>query len=136
MNNEFNEQILIVEDDPEVLHIIEEVFVNDGFSVLTAKDGETALNLIDCHNCPVIFLDLQLPGISGIELCEVIRTKFPLVNIFAITGHHSLFELSHARMAGFDDYFFKPADMSILLKAARDACDRIHRWKKGSNAAA
>jgi len=77
-----------------------------------------------------MFLDLNLPGMNGVELCRKIRKDRPIAVIHAITGYASLFELTDCREAGFDDYFTKPADMEMLLTAAQNAFEKVDRWKK------
>ena len=77
-----------------------------------------------------MFIDLKLPKMDGVELCKQIRKDRPLAVIYAVTGYPSLFELAHCREAGFDDYFIKPIDLEVLLKASEDAFARIDRWKK------
>jgi DNA-binding response OmpR family regulator len=77
-----------------------------------------------------MFLDLKLPGMNGIELCRRIRKNNPIACIYSMTGFSSLFELADCRDAGFDDYFLKPIDLSIFMKTAEDAFEKISRWKK------
>jgi DNA-binding response OmpR family regulator len=77
-----------------------------------------------------MFLDLNLPGMNGMDLCRRIKKDKPMAIVFAVTGYASLFELVDCREAGFDDYFKKPVDMKSLVKAANDAFERIDRWKK------
>lgn len=77
-----------------------------------------------------MFLDLNMPGMNGIELCKKIKTNMPMSIIFAITGYASIFELAECREAGFDDYFKKPVNIKILTKIADDAFHKIERWKK------
>ena len=77
-----------------------------------------------------MFLDLNLPGMDGIELCREIRKSFPLAVIYALTGYASLYELADCREAGFDDYFTKPASLDVLSRASREAFERLARWQK------
>jgi len=74
-------------------------------------------------------LDLKLPGMNGVELCELIRKQNPLAIIHALTGFTDLFGLLECRKAGFDDFFTKPVSMEVLLEAAKDAFKKIERWK-------
>jgi DNA-binding response OmpR family regulator len=77
-----------------------------------------------------MFLDLKLPKMSGVELCKVIREKYPMSILFAVTGCASEFEFSVCRRAGFDDYFIKPVDLKILFRVALDAFDKIEQWNR------
>jgi len=78
----------------------------------------------------VMFLDLNMPGMNGVELCRKIRHDFPMAIIHAMTGYSSLFELANCREAGFDDYFTKPVQLEQLIEAAEHAFRKLERWKK------
>jgi FixJ family two-component response regulator len=78
----------------------------------------------------MIFLDLRLFGTNGLELGRQIRREKPLSILFAITGWAGLFEVEECREAGFDDFFVKPVQFDMLLKAVEEAFDRVERWRK------
>jgi len=122
--------ILVVDDEESIRDMLKMVFVNKKFKVKTAESAEAALELLKDENIYIMFLDLNLPGMNGIELCKKIRKNIPFAMIHAITGYASLFELSDCREAGFDDYFTKPIKLSMLLKTAKDAVEKINRWRK------
>ena len=122
--------ILFVEDEEMIREILKEAFINEGYDVDVTETGEEALEILNKKNIQVMFLDLKLPGINGLDLCREIRKINPVACIYAMTGYTSLFELVDCREAGFDDYFTKPTKLPILLKAAQDAFDKLERWKK------
>ena len=124
-------KILLVDDEKQILDGWGLAFRNAGYTVHCAENAEEAQEILNQENSQVVFLDLKLPGMNGVELCERIRRDWPLVVIYAVTGYPSLFELVDCREAGFDDYFAKPVDLEVLLKAAEDAFERIDRWKTG-----
>ncbi len=126
-------QVLLVEDDEELLDLMAESFEDAGYVVMKANSAEAALENLKIKNPQIMFLDLKLPGKSGVDLCIQIRKSFPLANIFAVTGHHSFFELTSCREAGFDDYFMKPVEMELLIATADQAYERISRWRKGQS---
>jgi CheY-like chemotaxis protein len=76
-----------------------------------------------------MFLDLKLPGMSGIDLCKQIRKENQIAIIHALTGYSNFFGLLECRSAGFDDFFTKPAGLPVLLKTAEHAFEKIERWK-------
>ena len=123
-------KILVVDDELSIRNMLDKAFSRSGYTVLLAESGEKALEILKNEQVQVMFLDLQLPGMNGIELCIQIRKENPMACIYAITGHSSLFSLANCRDAGFDDFFLKPIDLSIFLKTAQDAFERISRWKK------
>ena len=122
--------ILVVDDELAILTALEKVFSRAGYKAYLAETAEEALGILEKENINVMFLDLNLPGMNGVELCRKIRKDRPIAVIHAITGYASLFELTDCREAGFDDYFTKPADMEMLLTAAQSAFEKVDRWKK------
>ncbi len=122
--------ILVVDDELAILKALEKVFSRAGYRAYSAETAEEALGILEKENINVMFLDLNLPGMNGVELCRKIRKDRPIAVIHAITGYASLFELTDCREAGFDDYFTKPADMEMLLTAAQNAFEKVDRWKK------
>jgi CheY-like chemotaxis protein len=77
----------------------------------------------------VMFLDIKLPGMSGIELCKKIRVENKICIIHAFTGYANIAGLLDCRAAGFDDFFVKPVSIKLLLKAAHDAFEKLERWE-------
>lgn len=122
--------VFVVDDDPFIIKLLAGALIKEGYGVVTAESGEAALKMISQSiQCQIFFIDLQLPGINGLELCKIIRHDFMVANIFAITAHHSYFDLVACREAGFDDYFKKPLDLELLLSITGVASQRLHRWK-------
>jgi DNA-binding response OmpR family regulator len=106
------------------------VFTETGYEVILAEDGKQALAILKIQGIDVIFLDLKLFGMNGIDLCRQIRKTKPVSMIYAMTGWAALFEIDECREAGFDDYFEKPLDMEILLSVVDQAFARLERWRK------
>lgn len=123
-------KILIVDDEKAIINLMELAFVRAGFEVSSAESGEEALELLKADKIQVMFLDLNMSGMNGIELCREIRKNMPMAMIFAVTGYASLFELSDCRDSGFDDYFKKPVNIKTLVATAQDAFEKINRWTK------
>lgn len=123
-------KILVVDDEPSVRELFQETFSEAGYDVLPAEGGEQALEILKNKTVDVIFLDLKLFGMNGIELCRQIRKDRPLSLIYAMTGWSALFEIEECREAGFDDYFVKPIALEVLLKAVGDAFEKLNRWKR------
>ncbi len=123
-------KILVVDDEEAVLRLFKMAFAKAGYEPVTASSGEEALEILKEEKILVIFSDLNLPGIDGLELCKEIKKNIPMAIIYAITGYASLFQLSDCRDAGFDDYYKKPVRLPVLLEAAEDAFKKIERWRK------
>ena len=84
----------------------------------------------------VLFLDLNLPGMNGLDLCSKVRKEWPWCICIAVTGYASLFELVTCREVGFTDYFIKPVESKELLTAAEHAFKKLKRWKQREKARA
>ena len=121
-------KILVVDDEEVIRELMEQAFNRFGYTVRTAENSEKALEILSGEKIQVKFLDLDMPGMNGLDLCRKIREKFPTSMIHALTGHGSLYQLSDCRQAGFDDYFTKPVDLILLRKAAEEAFDKIKMW--------
>lgn len=122
--------ILVADDEAFMREIFEEFYRQAGYAVRTAEDGQQALAILEQENIEVMFLDLNMPYMGGIDLCRKIRKNNPIACIYAVTGNATFNELRSCREAGFDDYFTKPVDGEMLRKAAKEAFEKIGRWRK------
>ncbi len=121
--------ILVVDDEKTILNMFSLAFTKKGYQVHTAASAEEALEILNNEKIHVMFLDLNLPEMNGIELCRTIKKQLPMSILYALTGYASLFELSDCRDAGFDDYYKKPVAMKILMEAAEAGFEKIERWR-------
>jgi CheY-like chemotaxis protein len=117
--------ILVVDDEKPIRDILEQIFGRSGYMVRCAASAEEALDILQQENIQVMFLDLNLPGMNGVELCNRIRKNGPIAVIYAITGYPEPFEFADCREVGFDDYFIKPVELKSLVKAAHDAFEKL-----------
>jgi len=123
-------KILIVDDERSIRELFQSAFVEAGYDVYLAEKGEQALQILQQNDIDLIFLDLRLFGMNGIDLCRQIKKDKPLSIIYAITGWSGLFEVAECREAGFDDYFTKPVSPEVLLRAVEEAFAKLDRWKR------
>jgi DNA-binding response OmpR family regulator len=105
-------------------------FTRAGYEVGTAENAKEAMELTKTYKYMVFFLDLNLPGTNGIDLCRRIRKDNPLTILYAVTGFATTFEVFDCRQAGFEDYFTKPVELKKLLEAAEQAFQKLARWKR------
>ena len=114
-------KILVVDDDKSILKLFKNAFEMKGYLVATAESGEEALGILKKEEIRVMFLDLKMPGMNGLDLCREIRKTHAEARIFAVTGYPTKFEFSDCREAGFDGYFTKPVNLELLADTAHDA---------------
>ena len=124
-----DKKVLVVDDEINQLQLLNSFLSDEGYSVYTADSGKGALDTLKKESIFIIYSDLQMPAMNGIELCKKIREVNQLAWVCAITGARSLFEIAECREAGFDDYFLKPLDLALILKNTQDAFLRLERWK-------
>jgi CheY-like chemotaxis protein len=124
-------KILVVDDEEIIRKILEEAFTGAGYVVHTADSAEGAMQILREQSILVMYLDLRLPGMDGIELCSMIKLQNPIAIIYALTGYSDLFGLIKCRKAGFDDFFTKPVSIKELLKSAEQAFSKLDRWQVG-----
>lgn len=121
-------KILVVDDQESIQNLFRDAFDKSRYSVITAGSAEEALDLLAKENIKVLFFDLKLPGMDGLELCKRVRKFHPMAIIHAITGYNSLFELVDCRHVGFDDYFTKPLNLNLIFQAVNEAFIKLDRW--------
>jgi PAS domain S-box-containing protein len=109
--------VLVVEDDPAIADILQQILELEGYGVEIVHDGATVLDCIDIMRPDLVLLDLLLPDINGVEVCQRIRARetddyVPIIMLTALSNA----EQRHAGFAaGADDYVTKPFDTSELL---------------------
>ena len=115
--------VLVVDDEPHVLEALRGTLEGRGYAVRTATEGEQALQLLGAEPSDVVLLDLTMPGIDGITVCERIRrwTHLPVIVLSARTDE---VDKVRALDAGADDYLTKPFGTEELLARLRAALRR------------
>lgn len=73
-----NRKVLIADDEPDILEILKYNLTNEGYDVVTAKDGDEALEKARRHQPDLVVLDVMMPKKTGVEVCEILRTSLPL----------------------------------------------------------
>jgi CheY-like chemotaxis protein len=111
-----SERILIVDDNPTNLKLVTYLVKAQGYEVDTAGDAETALDSIAAHRPSLILMDLQLPGIDGLELTRRLKADPAThdIKIIAVTAYAMKGDHEKALAAGCDDYVTKPIDTRAL----------------------
>ena len=109
-------KILIVDDEPDIIEILQFNLENEGYKVFSAVNGKEALNLADQHIPHLIILDLMMPVMDGIEACERLRMdkKFNNTLIMFLSARGEDYSQVAAFESGADDYVTKPIKPRIL----------------------
>jgi len=109
--------VLLVDDYPDALDMWALYLQLRGYSVSTAGDGISALKLAQSSMPDVMVLDLELPGLTGLEVARALRRDAPTaaIPLIAVTGHSLEAHRAAARDAGFDAVLVKPCDPDVLI---------------------
>ena len=110
--------VLVVDDEPSLVRVVEGYLAKDGFAVRTAADGETALALVRESEPDVVVLDLGLPGMDGIEVCRQLRT-FSSCYVLMLTARADEVDMLIGLAVGADDYVTKPFSARALVARVR-----------------
>ncbi|MEM7133742.1 MAG: response regulator transcription factor [Chloroflexota bacterium] len=113
-----NHKILVVDDDPKTVELIRLYLENDGYHVLTAYEGRTALDLIRQRKPDLIVLDLMLPKVSGLDICRItlMEEKIPII---MLTARSTEDDILLGLDLGADDYMTKPFSPKQLMARVR-----------------
>ncbi|VIG01062.1 two-component system response regulator [Clostridioides difficile] len=108
MDTYFNKKILLVDDEKDIVDLIEEVLINDGFkNIIKAYNGLDAISLCKIACPDVVILDIMLPDIDGIEVCKKIR-EFSYCSILFLSSKNDDIDKILGFSSGGDDYITKP----------------------------
>lgn len=114
-----NRRALVVDDIPANRLIAEAMLKQLGWSVLLASDGREALRVLNANSLDLVLLDISMPGMSGMEVCQRIRENKALVDlpVIAYTAHAQPEDRRSFIASGFDDVLIKPVNRDTLAAA-------------------
>jgi len=115
------QSVLVVDDDPDIASAVSTAFTSSGAKVQTARDGNTAVDLVKKSDPDLLVLDMMLPKRSGFLIMESIkpnRDQTSRPRVIMITANEGKRHELYARHLGVDEYLTKPFSMERLLEAA------------------
>lgn len=107
--------VLVVEDDEGIRTYLKELLLDNGYNVVTAGDGVTALTIIKKSLPDLVVLDLGLPDMNGESIVTQIRKDFPELRVIILTAKDSVHDMVHGLSLGADDYMTKPFESEVFL---------------------
>ncbi len=115
-------RILVVDDEPFILKSLAFVLKKEGFDVDTAANGIEALEIIEHRKPDLIFLDVMMPKMNGLELCKKMKDDPQLKDIYVIilTAKGQESDREKGMMIGADEYMTKPFSPSYVVKRVQD----------------
>src|SRR4030095_16645344 len=112
-------KILVVEDDLEFSGVVQGWLTNEHHAVEVVHDGKVARDTLQVYEYDLVILDWQLPGLSGVEICQQFRSQGGVTPILMLTGKSAIAEKEAGLDAGSDDYLTKPFHMKELSARVR-----------------
>ncbi len=130
--------VLLVDDDSSIRWVLSKALSNAGFKVVAADNGQDALHLIAKELPKVMITDVQMPGMSGLELMETAKNRYPQLPIVIITANANTHMAIESHQIGAFDYLPKPFDLnqavSICQKAIADDSEKqLPPWQEQIN---
>ena len=130
-------KVLVVDDEPDILDLIKYNLEKEGYSVITAKDGEEGLERAQQVIPDVILLDIMMPKLDGVEVCRQLRMdkSFNHTVIAFLTARNEDFTQIAALDVGGDDFITKPIRPRVLVSRIKALMRRSRRGNDGNGAA-
>jgi CheY-like chemotaxis protein len=114
-------KVLVVDDDPVVGKSFDRVLSGKGYAVITARDGEEALSKLSSETYDLVYTDIKMPGMSGLEVAERVKASQPWLPVVIITGYGTDANEARAGAAGVADFLRKPLSPEMIEGSAHKA---------------
>ena len=121
-------EILIVDDEPSIVVPIQFLMEQQGYIVMVAENGESALDIIYKYKPDLILLDIMLPRIDGYEVCEIVRLdpRYRDIKIIFLTAKGREVEIAKGLALGADAYITKPFSNTELVSKVKELLAITH----------
>lgn len=110
----FIRRILCIDDDPDALRVLTEYLALEGYEVVAAPDGASGIQMLAQIDVQLVITDLNMPGLSGMDVIEIVRKNYPGLQIMVVTGYGTIESVLEALHKGAVDYLVKPYLLEIL----------------------
>ena len=129
-------KVLVVDDDPVVGKSFDRVLSGKGYAVITASNAQEALNKLDAEDYDVVFTDIKMPGMSGLEMAEHVKERRPWLPVVIVTGYGSPDNEARAEAAGVSGFLRKPLSPEMIEGSAQKALSEKDATAQSATAAA
>jgi DNA-binding NtrC family response regulator len=116
--------LLLVEDDPSVLAALHQFFTRKGWTVARASDGRMGVESYERDRPSVVIVDLDMPGLSGLQVLQILKARDPDATVLILTGHSDVAAAVEAMQSGAENFLTKPIDLSLLMVATDRAAEK------------
>ncbi|HEX2532137.1 MAG TPA: response regulator transcription factor [Chitinophagaceae bacterium] len=127
-------KVLIADDEPDILEILRYNLIKEGYQVITAKDGDEALERARQTNPDLVILDIMMPRKNGVEVCELLRAQpnFKDTLIMFLTALNDEATQIRGLTTGADDYVSKPVSPQVFLSKVASLLRRLKKEAPGN----
>ncbi|MBZ0290919.1 MAG: response regulator [Anaerolineae bacterium] len=120
-----NTKVLVVDDEAfirQLMHMSLEELEDEGVEILTADNGQSALDIIRAEHPRLVYLDVMMPRMNGFDVCEVVKHELQMRDVYIVllTAKGQEYDRQRGAAAGADLYWTKPFDPDTLLQKARE----------------
>ena len=129
-------KVLVVDDDPVVGKSFDRVLSGKGYAVITASNAQEALNKLEAEDYDVVFTDIKMPGMSGLEMAEQVKQRRPWLPVVIVTGYGSPDNEARAEAAGVSGFLRKPLSPEMIEGSAQKAFTEKDATAQSASAAA
>jgi DNA-binding NtrC family response regulator len=119
-------KILIIDDERSIRNALKEILEFEGFSVIDAEDGESGLTILKQQTIDLVFCDIKMPKLDGIEVLDQIIQHNEGIPVVMISGHGTIETAVEAIKKGAFDFIEKPLDLNRILVTLKNAKERNH----------
>ncbi len=115
--------LLVVDDEPQIVQVVVGILQDEGFEVTTAPDGETALKLAAAEPPDLVLLDINLPGLDGLEVLSELKKRQPWLPVIMISAYGSVENAVKATRLGAYDFIEKPPNADKIILSVRNGLE-------------
>jgi DNA-binding response OmpR family regulator len=109
-------RVLVVDDDPQVVRLLRVNFELEGYEVVSASDGQEALDVVDAEDPDIIVCDVMMPGMDGVEVVRRLRADAKQVPVVMLSAKAMRSDMRAGLDAGANEYVTKPFDPAELIE--------------------
>ena len=118
-------KLLVVDDDVEICEFLKSFFEDRDFKVAVASNGTQALEQVALFHPEVVLLDIQMPGMGGLQVLKKIKETHPRVKVIMVTAVETQEKIEEAMRSGADNYITKPLSLEYLEKDVQDKINSL-----------
>lgn len=112
-------KIMVVDDEKMIRDLLKKILTNNGYKIITAKDGVDALQKLKTEEASLMISDIKMPRMNGFELLRHVKKNYPKMNIIMMTAYGDTYTVKNALTMGANEYITKPfrsQEISLIVE--------------------